>query len=110
MSDIKKTVTFTESVEVLDHIGDLAFEAQAGETMDLAAASANRWIRRGKAVEGEQNWKDLPAKVEVTQELVDADPAETLKKQAPITATEAPAPKKKRAPAKKKAAPEKQAD
>ena len=107
MSDIKKTVTFTEGVAVLDHNGAIAFEASAGETIDLPAPSANRWIRRGKAIEGN-------VKVVVSNEATgktETDLPETFEKQPPITAeTQAPAPKKKRAYTKKKAAPKKQAD
>jgi hypothetical protein len=52
MSDIKKTITFVDSVKVLDHDGAIEFEAAAGDTVNLPAPSANRWIRRGKAVAG----------------------------------------------------------
>jgi hypothetical protein len=82
MSDIKKTVTFVDSVEVVDHAGAIEFEAAAGDTVDLPAPSANRWIRRGKAVAGKAA---KPAKNE--------KPAPENKKparQAPLTAVDGP--------------------
>ena len=102
MSDITKQVTFTADVVVRDSDGNVAFEAKAGTTMDLLAPSANRWIRRGKAVTGDK----APAAIQKQPEKA----ADTMERQAPITAqAQAPAPKKKRA-TRTKAAPKKQAD
>lgn len=97
MSDIKKQVTFTDDVSVKDPDGKVTFSAKAGETVDLVAPSATRWIRRKKAVPGKVN-------VKAAAPAEDA-PAQENKRQAPIT-SEKP---KKSAP-KKKAAPKKQAD
>lgn len=106
MSDITKQVTFTDDVAVHDADGGIEFEAKAGTTMDLLAPSANRWIRRGKAVAGSK----APAAIQKQPEKPAEKPAETMERQAPITQqAKAPAPKKKRATS-KKAAPKKQAD
>jgi len=52
--DDTKTVTFIEDVVVFDHNKEVEFEASVGEVKALAPASADRWIRRNKAVEGER--------------------------------------------------------
>jgi len=89
MTDIKKTITFTSSVDVRKHDGTIEFKAEAGETVTLSAPSANRWLRRNKAVPGKAEIK--PAAAEK------AEKPETMEKQAPITA---PDNNKKNAPAK----------
>lgn len=48
-----KTITFIEDVLVNDHNGDVEFERSIGDVCALHPASADRWIRRGAAVEGE---------------------------------------------------------
>ena len=50
---IEQTVTFTEDVKVEDHLGEITFEAKAGDVVKLPATSCTRWIRRNKAVAGE---------------------------------------------------------
>ena len=49
MSDKKVKIKFNDAVKVLDHNGNIEFEAKAGESVSLVEASANRWIKRGKA-------------------------------------------------------------
>lgn len=102
--EFKKTVTFTESVSVTDGDGKVTFSADAGETVTLVVPSANRWIRRNKAVPGE-------AKPEQVEKPADDKKHEASQPSAPITATDD---KKQSAPKKKaekqKAAPKKQAD
>ncbi len=46
----KQNIKFTEDVEVLDHNGDIEFEAKAGDVVSLVSASCDRWVKRGKAV------------------------------------------------------------
>ena len=46
---MKEKITFLEDVEVEDHNGDVVFEAKAGDTVELVAPSAARWVRRKKA-------------------------------------------------------------
>lgn len=50
MSDTE--ITFTESVRVMDHNQDVDFEAAAGDCVKVSEASAERWIKRGKAIAG----------------------------------------------------------
>ena len=76
MTDIKKTVTFTADVSVEDADGEVTFEAKAGDTKDLVTPSANRWIRRGKAVEGK------PEKPKAASKPKSAKPKAAPKKQA----------------------------
>jgi len=46
---IKQKITFTDDVEVLDHEDKVEQSFKKGETVDLPAPSAQRWIRREKA-------------------------------------------------------------
>ena len=48
---LKKWVKFFKHVTVRDHEGEITFEAQIGDEMQLTYASAQRWIRRGVAGE-----------------------------------------------------------
>ena len=48
-----KTITFTKDAIVLDHNNEVEFERSIGDVCALNPASADRWIRRGMAVEGE---------------------------------------------------------
>lgn len=48
----KKPITFTEDVSVLDHNGDVEVSFKAGQVVELSYASANRWIKRQKAIIG----------------------------------------------------------
>ena len=99
MSDIKKTVTFVDSVEVMDHDGNIEFKAAAGDTVDLLAPSANRWIRRGKAVAGKAGKPvakkpDAPEQPKATRQVPltaadDAKKTSTVKAKKSATKTKA---------------------
>lgn len=47
-----KLVTFLDPVTVTDENNNPVFSAKMGEEIELPAPSAERWIRRGKAVAG----------------------------------------------------------
>lgn len=55
----KQKVVFTQDVEVLAQ-GKVEFSAEAGDVVALEEASAQRWIRRGKAVT-EETFKERQA-------------------------------------------------
>jgi len=42
-------VEFIKNTILRDHNGDIEFQAQAGELVDLEYHSAQRWITRGRA-------------------------------------------------------------
>ena len=103
-NEFQKVITFTHDVEVLNGSGNVTFKADAGETMELPMASANRWLRRFKAVEGK-------VKVEPEKPAQAEPETEALKKSKPITADEKPADKvKPKSAPKKKTETKKQAD
>jgi len=55
MATVKnKTITFIADASVVDHNKNIEFEARCGDVRSLHPASADRWIRRGMAVEGER--------------------------------------------------------
>lgn len=74
---MKTKVTFTEDVEVKDHKGDVKFAAKEGETMELEAPSASRWIRRGKAVEGSPEKKPKISKPKKDDKSTDGTTTKT---------------------------------
>jgi len=53
-------VEFTKHTILRDHNGEIEFEAQAGEVVDMEYHSADRWIRRGRAQEAPE--KPAPVK------------------------------------------------
>ena len=67
-------ITFTEGVEVKDHNGEIEFKARRGESGKLPKASAERWIRRGKAVEGKVK---LDPELEADDETGEPESGET---------------------------------
>ena len=75
MAEKTKTVTFVDDVIVHDHKGDIEFEATVGDVKALSPDSADRWIRRGAAVEGEKVKTDSQAEElrKVTEELEKAN-------------------------------------
>lgn len=88
----KTTITFLGDAESFDHKGRSEMKAVRGDVKELATASADHWINRGKAVEGKvkldgdepQEKSEALEKAEVALEKAD----ERLKaaKAVPITA------------------------
>lgn len=83
-----KEITFIENVEVKDHNDEIEFKANRGDSGELPESSANRWVRRGKAVFG---------KAESGEKAIDSTPVseDSTEKEKPTeTATKKKASKK----------------
>ena len=68
-----KKIKFLIDVEV-EAQGSISFKAKAGEVVELSAASANRWLKRNKAVI-EIQAKAEPIKLKTTIKKANAKPA-----------------------------------
>lgn len=64
----KRPVEFTEVVSVKDHNGRVIFRAEKGDIVNLPGHSADRWIRRGKAIEAKAPVKKASKKKAVKAE------------------------------------------
>ena len=73
MNTEKQTVTFVEPVALVDHNKELEFKAFAGDVIALSPASAERWVKRGKAVMGDHKIPDdLSDQIKKATETVEA--------------------------------------
>lgn len=59
---MNQRIKFTTDCKVVDEAGRVVFEVEAGKTAVLPRASAERWIRRGKAVACPDEPPKAPAK------------------------------------------------